>query len=127
MPAIPGFGVRPSRLPTWIADEGRRHDWRSLVEAGHSIGTYHANRWIDQVDVPTAVVCTTRDRGVRPELQLALAESIPGATVHRIDDGHLACARPEFGRVLDEAVVSVADRIASAERVSGNGRSAALD
>ena len=121
MPALPGMTRQPKRLPTWAADEARRHDWRSLVEAGHSIGTYHANRWIDQVDVPTAIVCTTKDRGVRPDLQLALAESIPGATIHRIDQGHLACAMSDFGRVVREACDDVADRIepsGNAERVA---------
>ena len=124
VPALPGLGMRPSRLPTWAADEARRHDWRSIVEAGHSIGTYHATRWIDQVDVPTSIVCTTKDRGVRPELQLALAESIPGATIHRIDEGHLACAMTDFGRVVREACDDVANRI---ERSDSTERAAAAD
>ncbi len=110
MPSLPGLGVA-RRLPPWIADETLRHDWRAMVEAGHSIGTYHAGRWIDQIDVPTAVVCTTRDHAVRPELQLALADAVAGATVHPIDDGHLACAQPGFGRVLRDACTGVADRV----------------
>ena len=55
------------RLPAWAAAEMRRHDWRMIVEAGHSISTYNAGRWIGEVDVPTAVVCTTEDRGVAPD------------------------------------------------------------
>jgi pimeloyl-ACP methyl ester carboxylesterase len=112
VPSVPAWGVKPTRLPSWIADETRRHDWRAIVEAGHSISTYHANRWIGEVDVPTAVVCTSRDRGVRPDLQLALADAIPGATVHRIDEGHLACAMPEFGHVVRSACDSVSARVA---------------
>jgi 3-oxoadipate enol-lactonase len=118
VPTLPGITRQPQRLPTWAADEARRHDWRSLVEAGHSIGTYHAKRWIDQIDVPTSIVCTTKDRGVRPDLQLALAESIPGATVHRIDQGHLACAMGDFGRVVRAACDDVADRIDRADRAA---------
>jgi 3-oxoadipate enol-lactonase len=110
MPAVPGFGIRSSRIPAWLADEMRRHDWRNIVEAGHSISTYHAGRWLREIDVPTAVVCTKRDRGVRPDLQLALADAIPGATVHPIDDGHLACAKPSFAPVLLDACESVAHR-----------------
>jgi len=110
IPALPGFGIRSQRLPAWIADEMRRHDWRTIVEAGHSLSTYHAGRWLGEIDVPTAVVCTTRDRGVRPELQLALADAIPGATVHPIDDGHLACAQRSFAPVLLHACDSVARR-----------------
>jgi len=110
IPALPAFGIRSQRLPAWIADEMRRHDWRTIVEAGHSLSTYHAGRWLGEIDVPTAVVCTTRDRGVRPELQLALADAIPGATVHPIDDGHLACAQRRFAPVLLHACDSVARR-----------------
>ena len=110
IPGPPAFGTSSQRLPAWIADE-MRHDWRNIVEAGHSLSTYHAGRWIGEIDVPTAVVCTTRDRGVRPDLQLALADAIPGATVHPIDDGHLACAQRSFGPVLLSACTSVARRI----------------
>jgi len=117
IPAIPAMTARPPRMPAWIADETRMHDPRAMVEAGHSISTYHAGRWIDQVDVPTAVVCTTRDHAVRPDLQLALASSISGATVHPIDDGHLACAHPAFGPVLHDACVSVAERVRLQARI----------
>ena len=117
VPALPAWGIRPTPVPQWIADETRRHDWRSMVEAGHSISTYNAGRWTDQVDVPAAVVCTTRDYAVKPDLQLALANAIPGTTVHRIDDGHLACAQPDFGRVLRNACSGVADRVGRAAHV----------
>jgi len=117
IPAIPALRARPPRLPAWIADETRFHDPRAMVEAGHSISTYHAGRWIDQVDVPTAVVCTSRDHAVRPELQLALADAIAGTTVHPIDDGHLSCAHPTFAPVLLDACVSVAERIGDDARV----------
>ncbi len=110
VPSLPGLGMRSSRLPQSMADEMRRHDWRAIVEAGQSLSTYHAGRWIDQVDVPTSVVCTTRDHAVAPDLQLALADAITGATVHTIDDGHLACAQPDFARVLRNACMSVAER-----------------
>jgi 3-oxoadipate enol-lactonase len=110
LPAVPAFGVQSPRMPVWAADEMRHHDWRNIVEAGHSLSTYHAGRWLAEVDVPTAVVCTTRDRAVRPELQLALADTIPGASVHPIDDGHLACAHAGFASVLLGACTSVARR-----------------
>jgi len=113
LPSIPALGVGSAPLPPWIADETRMHDWRAMVEAGHSLSTYHADRWIDQIDVPTAVVCTTRDHAVRPELQLALADAVAGATVHPIDDGHLACAHADFGLVLRDACTDVAGRVDS--------------
>jgi len=105
-----GSGSRPTQLRTWAAGELRRHDPVSLMEAGQAISSYSARRWLRFVDVPTAVLVTEQDRAVRPEEQLRMAESIPGATVHRIDDGHVACVRPAFGQALRAAVDDVADR-----------------
>ena len=84
-----------------------------IVEAGQSLSTYYAGRWIGEVDVPTAVVCTTHDRAVQPKLQREMAEAIPGATVHELDAGHLACRRAEFGPPLLDACHDVADRAAA--------------
>lgn len=105
-----GSGRRPTQLRTWAAGEMRRHDLVSLMEAGQAIGSYSARRWLRFVDVPTAVLVTEHDRAVRPEEQLRMAGSIPGATIHRIDDGHVACVRPAFGQALRRAVDDVADR-----------------
>ena len=43
------------------------------------------------MDVPTAVVVTTRDRVIAPDRQRALATRIPGATVHDAKCGHAGC------------------------------------
>jgi 3-oxoadipate enol-lactonase len=58
--------------------------------------------------VPTSVVVTVKDRAVPAMEQLKLATAIPGAGVHRIDDGHFACTRPDFGRTLRRAIDAVA-------------------
>jgi pimeloyl-ACP methyl ester carboxylesterase len=111
VPNVPMLGLRTSTMPAWIAAELQRHDWRMIVEAGHSICTYHAQRWIHEVDVPASVVCTAYDRAVSPSLQLATAEAIRDASVHRIAAGHLACARAEFGAELTAVCSRVADRV----------------
>ena len=110
LPGVPMVNAHPSAMPAWAASEMRRHDWRMIIEAGHSISTYNARRWIGEVDVPTAVVCTTEDRGVAPSMQHALAESIPDATVHSVADGHLACASARFAAPLLAACLDVAGR-----------------
>ncbi|HEX5616518.1 MAG TPA: alpha/beta hydrolase [Acidimicrobiia bacterium] len=102
------FG-RAASMPAWAAAEMRRHDLRLVIEAGHSISTYHA-RWLPDVDVPTAAVVTTHDRAVAPRLQYEMAAAIPHATVHPIFDGHLACARPSFAAPLRRACLDVATR-----------------
>lgn len=112
-PAIPVVGIgraRTRRLPAWVAAELRRHDWRMIVEAGHSLSTYYAGRWIGEIDVPTAVLCTAHDRAVQSNLQRAMADAIPSATRHDIAGGHLACRRIEFADPLLRACDEVADR-----------------
>jgi pimeloyl-ACP methyl ester carboxylesterase len=116
VPNVPVLGLQARSMPAWVAAEMRRHDWRLVAEAGHSLSTYHAQRWISEVDVPTAVLCTTDDRLVSPALQLATADAIPGATVHRIADGHLACARADFGGAVLDACCTVAERVGGRSR-----------
>jgi hypothetical protein len=39
-----------------------------------------------------------------------MAFKIPGASIHRIDDGHIVCAKHSFGPALATAVDDVARR-----------------
>ena len=96
-------------LPNWAAREFRRHDWRTVFEAGHAIGTFHAE-WIADINVPTSIVHTTLDTAVPSRLQQRLIDEIPGATEFRIDDGHIACAKPEFAGPMLAAINDVAQR-----------------
>jgi hypothetical protein len=91
----------------------RRHDMVKIMEAGQAIGSYNARRWIGEVDVPTTVVVTTRDRAISPSEQHRLAEAIPGAEVQLVDDGHIACAKREFGPAVVRAVDGVVARMGS--------------
>ena len=98
---------RPTNRRAWAAAEMRRHDLVKIMEAGQAISTYDARRWIGDVNVPTTVLVTERDRAINPRTQLKLAAMIPGAVVQTIDDGHMACAKHEFGLELARAVASV--------------------
>ena len=69
-----------------------------------------ATDWMVGIDVPTAVVVTTRDRHVPPEMQLRMADSIPHSTVHPIESGHSACTRARFVPPLLDACSTVASR-----------------
>ncbi|MDZ7733319.1 MAG: alpha/beta hydrolase [Acidimicrobiia bacterium] len=104
---------RPGTLQRWAAAEMRRHSWRTLLEAGHASGNYNASRWIGEVDVPTAVLITTKDRALSPLMQARLAFSIPGAAIHRVDEGHMVCASPGFGAPLVTACLDVARQLDS--------------
>ncbi len=105
---------RPSTLQRWAAAEMRRHDPRVLLEAGAAVGSYTAKRWIGEMEVPTSVVVTTKDRAIVPDRQYEMAEAIPGATVHEVDDGHVTCMRPAFAGHLRTAIDDVSTRCAAA-------------
>jgi 3-oxoadipate enol-lactonase len=107
---VPAEVSRPDTMRAWARAEMQRHDYRSIMEAGVAMSNYRA-RWIDEVDVPTAVVITTKDRAVNPIAQARMAFKIPGASIHRIDDGHIVCAKRAFGPALAEAVRDVANRV----------------
>ena len=106
-----GVRSRPDSFRRWARAEMRRHDWRMVAEATGAIGNYNASRWIGTVDVPTAVLVTTEDRAVAPIDQARLALRIPTATMHKVDDGHIVCAKPSFGPLLRRVVDDVAARI----------------
>lgn len=109
--------VLPTLAPTggsigrWGADELRRTDLRSVLEAISAIAAFDASDWVGQIDVPTAVVLTANDRAVHPLNQLRLARAVPGTSVHVVPGGHASCGHPLFARVLTEACGRVADRI----------------
>ena len=81
----------------------------TAVSAIWAVCEFTSASWISQVDVPTAVVITTRDHIVPPGRQLELARALPGASVHEVDAGHGACVNaPQlFARALLEACQSV--------------------
>lgn len=96
----------------WAVAELDRNDPAAVLQAGAAIGSYDAQAWIGSIDLPTAVVVTTEDRVVDPRHQIAVAETIPGATVHPVVGDHAVCAaRPQaFVPTLVEACDLVARR-----------------
>ena len=101
---------RPSTIRAWARGEMRRHSSRMVMEAGIAMSNYKA-KWIKNVDVPTAVLITTKDRAIPPLAQAQMALAIPGASVHRVEDGHLLCAKTSFAAPLLGACLDVAERI----------------
>jgi pimeloyl-ACP methyl ester carboxylesterase len=101
---------RPAGFLEWAAEEMRRHDVRMLTEAARSITRFDSSDWIADIDIPTAVLRTNRDRLVDPARQTAFATRIPGARLVEHDDGHLACARTPFSAPMLTACRDVAWR-----------------
>jgi pimeloyl-ACP methyl ester carboxylesterase len=106
---------RPDLAPLegWLRAELRRSDPTAMADAGRALGRYDARGFVGRVDVPAAVVVTTKDRLVRPRKQRALARAIPGATTFELVGDHDAClVEPEaFVAATVDAVQAVRDRL----------------
>ena len=101
-----------SPMEQWLIQEFRRAKPATVTEAAAAIGRFTSRDWIGDVDVPTAVVVTTRDQLVPPHRQRKLAEAIPGATVHECNGDHGVCVMSprRFIPPLMQAVHSVVQR-----------------
>lgn len=106
---------KTSMWEPWAIQEASLNDWRTVLEAGRAIGAFSSREWIGDVDVPTSVVITMRDRVVPVRRQVRLFESIRGAEAYRVDGDHDAVvAKPErFVPTLLRAAHSVVERAAA--------------
>ncbi len=97
----------------WAMDELRRTSPAVALQAMSTLGRFSSHGWIGEIDVPAAVVVTTKDRFIAATRQLKLASAIPGATVHPVHAGHAACvlAYRRFVPALVEACESVASNL----------------
>ena len=93
----------------WLAAESRRATARDLVAAGRALSRYDARPWAGQLDIPAAMLITTRDHLVRPAKQRELAEALR-AFVLEIDADHdLPLVKGgEYARLTKLAVDTVA-------------------
>lgn len=107
-----GRGRLDGDLRRWLTRELTLTHQPSAVRLGVSMARFDASSWIAEVDVPHAVVITTRDAAVVPPRQRRLAAALPAATVHEAPIDHTGCVtRPSaFVPVLLEALDAVADR-----------------
>ena len=99
-------------IEAWVMAEMQRNDWTKVLEAGNALGRFDSRPWIGELDVPAAVVATMNDGVVHPSRQLALARSIPEATLVRVDGDHTVCVTAPrlFVPALRHACASVARR-----------------
>lgn len=110
-----------SPLGCWAREQSRFNDLRTIIEAGHAVGSYDARSWLGGIDVPTAIVMTSYDTTVPPARQQFMADTIPGARVVPVDGGHDVCAvDPQaFVPALLEACTDVATRAEARDRRAG--------
>lgn len=104
---------RQEKWDAWAVEEAGRHDWRMVLEAGRAIGRFDARPWLDDIDVPTSVVVTLRDRVVPLHRQVKFFEGIREAEAFRVDGDHdaVAAKSTRFVPTLLRACHSVQERL----------------
>ena len=108
---------KTQRLADWAARQIASHDWRHVLEAGSEIGAFDSRRWLNDIDVPAAMIITTKDQVVPTRRQEELAASLRTSTAtYRVDAGHDAvfAAREEFVPLLVDACRQVVRGVAAA-------------
>jgi 3-oxoadipate enol-lactonase len=102
----------------WALDEVRRTSLRIIGETAREVALHDASEWLHEIDVPTAVVCTERDRAIPSEHQLEMAALIKDSELFTYDGGHLSCMDSEFGKELVRACQNIARRTGRSQAVS---------
>ena len=112
----------------WVRAQLSRTTLATAISAMEAVSEFTSHRWISQIDVPAAVVVTTRDRIVPVSRQLKLAQAIPDASVHRVDGDHAVCiTEPQlFAQTLLKACWSVAPDRGSTRGTPDGSRQASL-
>ena len=97
----------------WAYDQFRQTSYGAVSAAVAAIAKFDSTDWVADIDVPTALVVTARDRAIPPSRQRWMARQITGATSYEIDAGHASCvmAAEEFSSGLLPACSSVRARV----------------
>jgi pimeloyl-ACP methyl ester carboxylesterase len=97
----------------WAMGEMQRTPLLAALASVRAACTFSSHSWISDVDVPSAVVLTLRDRVVPPLRQWKLADALPACTVHQVDAGH--------GAFLDAPGAFAAALLDACGAVTGTG------
>jgi 3-oxoadipate enol-lactonase len=109
------LGLKRSRIPegpqsAWLESELMRHSARDVAEAGRELGRFDSRPWLKRLDVPSAVVLTSRDDLVPPrkqrELATALEAEVFDAPIRHIQ---VTTAGAKYNQPLLRALESVRD------------------
>lgn len=102
------FGV-----PQWLLNQFRSTSLGGITRAVAEITRFDSTRWIRDIDVPTSVLITLRDRVFPAHRQHWLASQIPDAHTVTVDAGHAGCTlqSDKFVPGLHEAISLVHRRV----------------
>lgn len=106
----------PTDSGAWALNEWRSTSPWAVGQAVASLGRHHSTPWLSKIDVPTAVVVTTKDLVIPASRQRAVAARIPGATTHEAEVGHAGCVMqaegfvPVFVQAVNATQARIRDR-----------------
>jgi pimeloyl-ACP methyl ester carboxylesterase len=88
----------------WVMDQVAKHDTRAILQAGIEAVAFDSSEWLGGLAGPSAVVLTTQDQVVSPDIQRELCRVLASPTVHEVEGDHFVCVkRPE---VFNQALVA---------------------
>ncbi len=103
-------GFEDGPMAAWLHSELLRHDPRGVAEAGRELGRFDSRSWLRPLDVPAAVVLTSRDSAVPPRKQRELARALAAPVFEApIDHLEVTTAPDRFNPALMAALASVID------------------
>lgn len=110
--AADAVDVADADVHAWALREFRSTSPWAIGQALAALGRHHSRPWLGRIDVPTAVVVMCKDKVIPTSRQYEIARSIPGATIHEVDDGHAGCVlgHERFVPVFLDAVRTVSAR-----------------
>ena len=105
---LAGFPDHP--VTVWTTSELTRGASVDLAEAGRELSNWDSRAWLEDLDVPSAVVVTTKDAGVPPAHQRELARLLRAPTFDvDADHGAAISSHRVFNRQLIAALAAVGD------------------
>ncbi len=107
-------GLRESPQTAWVLAELMRHSSTDIAEAGRELGRFDSRAWLPHLEVPAAVVITTKDQAVPPGKQRELAAALRAPMFEAPIDHIQITSRPErYNPALVEAIAAVRGEIAT--------------
>ena len=105
-----------SRTAVWALRQFFSTPLSHMGDFGDGLGDFDSRDWLGEIDVPTSVVVSVKDRVVEPTRQQLLVDGIPGARRFEVDGGHACCVigAEWFIPPFTEAVDAVHERVSAA-------------
>ncbi len=108
-------GIAESERTVWVQSELMRHSASDLAEAGRELGRFDSRPWLGSVELPFAVVITTRDEAVPVPKQRALAEACRARVFEApIRHMEITIRGPDYNPALLRALESLRSEVAQA-------------